>query len=741
MPAPFPKTDAATATAEREARFRPQVIRSWMPLRRIRWRCTLWIARLLRHLLGSRSSERVGILMYHRVSPITFPGPPPTWNVTPTEFRSQLQGLLKLGYRPIALENLVEQHDHKSSMPARAFVVTFDDGYANNYWHAFPVLRELGVPATLFLATAYVDETNPFPFDDWEMAGDPRVSDDSWRVLTSAQIKEMRDSGLVALGCHTDTHEDFRGQPEAFHEDVRRSVRTLREVWGVERPSFAYPFGAADTSLAKVIREMDFPCALGTSAVPIDPRSDTHAWGRIEATSRDSATDLAAKLDGWYQAVDGIWKRIIRGGETLAILDQAILSLVGLATAFLIGRASPIELANYYLAFRLLWLARTTQHHLICLPLKIQTQQFSEQERPGYFAAVRAQQVLLMAACAALVPWIPKLFGWDDAGSAAGWLWPFLGIAVPLYLAREFVRQLSFALFRPGRALLVDTLTSAAQLLGMTWLAASGRLTASATYALIAFASLVGMGEWIVAEGSRRGTWAFPRFREACRWHWRFGRWNLATDLLSSATYLGLVAILRARCGVEETGTLAAAMLPVGVVLAFMQGWLNVLMPRATRALMTDGPLALRGELRRLGLTMAGLAGGLIVATWIGGEDIFRRIYGEGYPGVGGVAIAALVSTCIGSLGYAAGTGLILSERARINLWTEILQSCVSIPLAMSLTPRFGAMSVPLATSGAVAIGGLVRWGFWRAWFMAHVGAASVREAGTIAAPRPEPPA
>ena len=51
------------------------------------------------------------------------------------------------------------------------FAITFDDGFENNYVNAWPVLKELNLPATIFVATKYLDSDVPFPFDDWSAAG------------------------------------------------------------------------------------------------------------------------------------------------------------------------------------------------------------------------------------------------------------------------------------------------------------------------------------------------------------------------------------------------------------------------------------------------------------------------------------------------------------------------------------------------------------------------------------------
>src|SRR5690606_10670234 len=134
---------------------------------------------------------------YHRVTEAPASAEAPTWNVPPSQFRRQLGGLLALGYRPWPLQRVIEHCRERQPLPSKVFVVTFDDGYENVYREAWPILKELGVPATVFVATAYLDSPRPFPSDDWSEAGSFRVPAECWRPLTTTQCGEMLDSGLV----------------------------------------------------------------------------------------------------------------------------------------------------------------------------------------------------------------------------------------------------------------------------------------------------------------------------------------------------------------------------------------------------------------------------------------------------------------------------------------------------------------------------------------------------------------
>lgn len=269
----------------------------------------------LDRLLGSRAGGALGILMYHRVTD-RWPGvPEPTFNVTPRRFREQLEGLLARGFEPWPLRGVLEHRRAAQPLPERAFVVTFDDGQESVYREAWPVLRELGVPATVFLATAYLDGDAPFPFDDWTARGSPRVPAHAWRPLRGEQCAEMAADGLVELGAHTHTHADFRGRPEEFEQDLVRCVEVLAERFGVSSPSFAFPYGVrklgyTSPALIEAARRTGVTCSLSTEAELADPAGDPFSWGRFEIGDRDSAAAIAARLDGWFDLLRGLGARL-----------------------------------------------------------------------------------------------------------------------------------------------------------------------------------------------------------------------------------------------------------------------------------------------------------------------------------------------------------------------------------------------------------------------------------------------
>jgi peptidoglycan/xylan/chitin deacetylase (PgdA/CDA1 family) len=236
----------------------------------------------------------------------------PTWNVTPQRFRSQIAGLVRMGYLAQPLSKVLEWNRKGRPIPANWFVITFDDVYENVYTEAWPFLREEQIPATLFLATAYLDSTDPFPFDDWRHSGQAGVSERHWKPITTSQCLEMSQSGLIELGAHTHKHEDFRNRPDDLYHDLLACKSVLFERFGVENPTFAFPYGTRSTGfsgpiLADAARRAGLACSLTTEDEQVVSGTDPFDWGRFTAEEYDTPRTLAAKLDGWFTRLKFLW--------------------------------------------------------------------------------------------------------------------------------------------------------------------------------------------------------------------------------------------------------------------------------------------------------------------------------------------------------------------------------------------------------------------------------------------------
>jgi peptidoglycan/xylan/chitin deacetylase (PgdA/CDA1 family) len=230
--------------------------------------------------------------------------------VTPAQLRLQLSGLIDLGYECWPLVKLIQARRENRAIPSNVFAITFDDGFENNYAHAWPVLKELNLPATIFLATKYLDSDAPFPFDDWSAAGSGSVPSNSWRPMSVRQCEELIADGLISLGAHTHSHEKFLGRVAEFRRDMRECLDILRTRMGIEHPMFAFPSGYQFPELVETARQLGVSCALSTRARRVKPHENEFEWGRIWTESYDTPTMLAAKMC-WYPKIADSGKPLV----------------------------------------------------------------------------------------------------------------------------------------------------------------------------------------------------------------------------------------------------------------------------------------------------------------------------------------------------------------------------------------------------------------------------------------------
>ena len=184
-------------------------------------------------LFGGR---RLTVLAYHRVVDHHGPGFDTyrrNVSATPEEFREQMDYVAE-HFHPVSLEQVEAALDGGPRLPQRPLLVTFDDGYRDNLLAALPVLQDRGIPMAIFLATDFVGDGRPFPWDlaAWcfhHSAGDgadlPVVGERSW--VTGGEREAVLGLWLEAL----------KRLPEAVREEA---VAALPERLGVEVPSDAF---------------------------------------------------------------------------------------------------------------------------------------------------------------------------------------------------------------------------------------------------------------------------------------------------------------------------------------------------------------------------------------------------------------------------------------------------------------------------------------------------------------------
>jgi peptidoglycan/xylan/chitin deacetylase (PgdA/CDA1 family) len=254
------------------------------------------------------------ILAYHRVldsaQPSGFQFDPELISASCDAFRQQL-AIVKRRFVPMRFDELADCLDRGRPVPRRAVLITFDDGYDDNYRCAWPILRDAGLSAMFFVSTGHIDSGRPYAYDwlvhmlcttgaarlqapelaiDWALPDDLDARRDiagqlldriksldanaqqalidrlqrAWslpsdaghadcRPMTWAQLREMHASGME-VGSHGVDHRMLaRMQPAAMREEVAASKRTIERELGAQAQVISYPVGGVDAYNDEVV--------------------------------------------------------------------------------------------------------------------------------------------------------------------------------------------------------------------------------------------------------------------------------------------------------------------------------------------------------------------------------------------------------------------------------------------------------------------------------------------------------
>lgn len=215
------------------------------------------------------------ILMYHSI--LKDEARQGKYVLSPTVLAADLDALRQRGYQTVTVADLLAYVQQGTPLPDRPVMITFDDGYYNNYVYAYPLLRQRGMRAVVSIIGR---QTATFTEDGTENA--------YWSHLRLDRLAEMQD--VFEVQNHSwDLHEygarrgclRMRGEAEAgyeslLREDTGQTQRLLTEA-GLPAPQcYTYPFGACSAESERILRDMGFACTLGCEE-------------RINTVTRDAA--------------------------------------------------------------------------------------------------------------------------------------------------------------------------------------------------------------------------------------------------------------------------------------------------------------------------------------------------------------------------------------------------------------------------------------------------------------------
>jgi peptidoglycan/xylan/chitin deacetylase (PgdA/CDA1 family) len=199
------------------------------------------------------SDRNIPVLLYHRIIKRSdVKGKHKIW-VYEDKFYRQMKFLKDSGYKAITFEDI----HTKSTSAGKNVIITFDDGYEDNYKVAFPILKEFGFKAVIFLVTG-------MQRNEWGIVeGEPALP-----MMNLEMIKEMMDYG-IEFGGHSRNHRDLtKLDPQEALNEIAGCKSDLEQKFGKTVISFSYPFGATNATLKLMAAESGYIYGISTNTGP-----------------------------------------------------------------------------------------------------------------------------------------------------------------------------------------------------------------------------------------------------------------------------------------------------------------------------------------------------------------------------------------------------------------------------------------------------------------------------------------
>jgi peptidoglycan/xylan/chitin deacetylase (PgdA/CDA1 family) len=233
-----------------------------------------------------RTSISVPIMMYHYIRPA-----PSTYTdylgyrltVTPSDFDAQMDWLGANGYHPVDFNDLRAYFGGVMPLPSKPVVITLDDGYADLYAAAYPILHSHKFKAVAYIVTSFVDQS---------------------RYVTAAQVLEMDHNG-IEIASHTVDHANLSKASLYWAQaQLTSSKRWLESLTGHSIVDFAYPSGKYSATAIAALETTGYDTAVTEQYGYVHSRADRYLWTRVRVGGGESLSDFAASLGPMEAWVD-----------------------------------------------------------------------------------------------------------------------------------------------------------------------------------------------------------------------------------------------------------------------------------------------------------------------------------------------------------------------------------------------------------------------------------------------------
>jgi peptidoglycan/xylan/chitin deacetylase (PgdA/CDA1 family) len=211
--------------------------------------------------------------------------------VTEEVFEEQLQHLKKNNFKTITFIDVSKALKGDKTLSKKNIILTFDDGYEDNYSSAFPLLKKYNSTAVIFLVTG--QDSNVW---------DSTKNEPGAKLLNKEQIKKMFDCG-IEFGAHTLNHTNLTevSKNQLLKEIYNSKIYICKELQ-IPVISFAYPYGECNKMAKEAVKQLGFEFGVATDSGPLNFLKDLYQIRRQIIFSHTSLFQFRKKISKWYPA-------------------------------------------------------------------------------------------------------------------------------------------------------------------------------------------------------------------------------------------------------------------------------------------------------------------------------------------------------------------------------------------------------------------------------------------------------
>lgn len=238
----------------------------------------------------------IPVIMYHRVIRDKSEGGVHGIYVTESQFEKHLKYLKQKGFETITFKDLLNnKYKDRFNRGKKQIILTFDDGYTDNYNYAFPLLKKYGFKCVIYLLSH-------LNYNKWDVEVKENP-EHKFELMDMSMIKEMEEYG-IEFGGHTKTHPKLATLPiEIAQEEILTSKKVLEEKLGHALISFAYPYGNLNEDVKKIVKNSGYNFAVATDSGDISFSEDLFQIRRIGIFSTNNFFTFKRKVSGKYNFI------------------------------------------------------------------------------------------------------------------------------------------------------------------------------------------------------------------------------------------------------------------------------------------------------------------------------------------------------------------------------------------------------------------------------------------------------